>query len=134
MRPGPALIALAIAGCAPVQAGIPPRAASVEGDWQVVEVKRQAMPAAPEFRMRFVSGWLSARFGCNFMGAAYHQAGVVLHVGPLSSTRMACTGPGAMIEQDVGLILAQPLSISWTSPSTLELTNRAGGIKLALVR
>jgi hypothetical protein len=47
---------------------------------------------------------------------------------------MACTGPGAMIEQDVGLILAQPLSISWTSPSTLELTNRAGGIKLALVR
>jgi heat shock protein HslJ len=134
MRPGPALIALAITGCAPVQTGIPPRAASVDGEWQVLVVKRQVMPAAPEFRMRFVSGRLSARFGCNFMGATYHQAGVVLHVGPLTSTRMACTGPGAMIEQDAGLILAQPLSISWTSPSTLELNNRAGGIKLARVR
>ena len=134
MRPGPALIALAIAGCAPVRAGIPPRAASVDGQWQVVEVKRQAIPATPEFRIRFVSGRLSARFGCNFMGATYHQVGNQLHVGPIASTRMACSGPGAMFERDAGLILAQPMSMSWTSPDTLELTNRAGGIKLTRVR
>jgi heat shock protein HslJ len=106
----------------------------VEGIWQVAELKRQTMPRAPEYQMRFISGRLSARFGCNFMGGTYHQAGHVLHVGPLSSTRMACTGPGATIERNAGLILAQPMSMSWTSPDTLELSNRAGGIKLTRVR
>jgi heat shock protein HslJ len=106
----------------------------VEGVWQVTEVKRQAMPWAPEYQIRFISGRLSARFGCNYMGGAYHQAGHVLHVGPLSSTRMACTGPGTTIERDAGLILAQPMGMSWTSPNTLELTNRAGGIKLTRAR
>lgn len=92
------------------------------------------MPTSPDYRIRFVSGRLSARFGCNFMGGTYHQASDVLHVGPLSSTRMACTGPGATIERDAGLILAQPLTMSWTSPDLVELTNRAGWIKLSRVR
>ena len=89
------------------------------------------MPSSPEFRVRFTSGRMSARFGCNFMGATYHQVSNLLHVGPIDSTRMACTRPGATIERDAGLILAQPMGMSWTSHNTLELTNRAGGIKLA---
>jgi heat shock protein HslJ len=119
-----------VAGCAPVSPGIPPRSATIDGNWQVVELKRQAMPRTPDFRIRFVSGRLSARFGCNFMGGTYYQAGNLLHVGPLSSTRMGCTEAGAAIDRHAGLILAQPMSMSWTSRDTLELTNRAGGIKL----
>jgi heat shock protein HslJ len=92
------------------------------------------MPVTPDFQIRFVSGRMSARFGCNYMGAAYRQAGNVLHAGRLDSTRMACTGLGAQIEDDAALILAQPMSMSWTSRDTLELTNRAGGIKLRRVR
>ena len=135
MKLGLTLSALAVAACtAPVHSPIPPRIAGIEGQWQVVELKRQAMPPGPEFRMRFVSGRMSARFGCNYMGAAYRQAGGVLHAGRLDSTRMACTGPGAAIERDAALILAQPMSMSWTSPDTLELSNRAGGIKLSRVR
>ena len=135
MRFGPALGALAIAGCAaPVQVGIPPRDTRVDGVWQVTDLKRQALPPAPEYQVRFISGRLSARFGCNFMGAAYHQAGHVLHVGPIASTRMGCTEAGATLDRDAGLILAQPMSMSWTSRDTLELSNRAGGIKLSRVR
>ena len=92
------------------------------------------MPRAPEYQVRFISGRLSARFGCNYMGGTYHQAGHILHVGPLSSTRMGCTERGAAIDRDAGFILAQPMSMSWTSRDTLELTNRAGGIKLSRVR
>ena len=129
-----ALAALAMAGCAPAPAGIPPSAETLDGNWQVVEIMRQAMPASPEFRVRFVSGRMSARFGCNYMGAAYHQAANVLHAGRLDSTRMACTPNGATIERDAALILAQPMSMSWTSPDHLELSNRAGGLKVVRVR
>jgi hypothetical protein len=74
MRLGLALGTLAITGCvAPAQLGIPPRNSSIEGQWQVTEVKRQAMPRAPEYQIRFISGRLSARFGCNIMGGAYRR-------------------------------------------------------------
>jgi heat shock protein HslJ len=141
-RLGPVIAALALAGCAPpvaigvppIEVGVPPRAGGLDGAWQVVELKRQKLPAAPEYQIRFISGRMSARFGCNLMGGTYRQVGNQLHVGSIDSTRMACSGPGAMLERDAGLILAQPMSMSWTSGDTLELTNRAGGIKLSRVR
>jgi len=102
--------------------------------WQVTDVKRQVTPSSPNYTIRFISGRMSARFGCNFIGGTYQQAGNRLHVGPLDSTRMACSGAGATIERDATLILGQPMSMSWTSPETLELTNRAGGIKLSKSR
>jgi heat shock protein HslJ len=80
--------------------------------------------------MRFVKGRLIARFGCNLMSAAYHRTGNLLHVGPLDSTRMRCSEAGAARERDAAHILGSLLTISWTSPDTLELTNRAGAIKL----
>ena len=134
MRAGLAFSLLAVAGCAPLPAQMPPPATVIEGNWQILEVKRHVMPATPDFRLRFVSGRFSGRFGCNFMGGPYRLAGNLLHIGRVDSTRMACTEPGMTIERDAGLILAQPLIVSWTSPDHLELSNRAGGMKLSRLR
>ena len=124
--------ALAIAGCAPVAQGIPPQGASVEGTrWQVTEVKRQATPLTDQYRISFENGQIGARFGCNHMGGPYRQVGNLIHAGQIASTLMGCPEPAATFERDAGLILAQPMSMSWTSRDTLELTNRAGGMKLA---
>lgn len=135
-RPWPAVLALlAITGCAPVAHGLPPQGASVAGTrWQVVEVKRQAVPASELYRISFERGQLGARFGCNYMGGEYRQVGGAIHVGQVASTLMGCPEPAATFERDAGAILALPMSVSWTSRDTLELTNRAGGIKLARIR
>ncbi len=128
---GVGIAALAIAGCAPVAHGLPPQGASVSGTrWQVVEIKGRATPASDLFRMSFENGQLGARFGCNHMGGPYRQIGNVIHAGQIASTLMGCPEPARSFESDAGAILAQPMAMSWTSRDTLELTNRAGGIKL----
>ena len=68
------------------------------------------------------------------MGGPYRQIGNVIHAGQIASTLMGCPEPAATIERDAGLILAQPMTMSWTSRDTLELSNRAGGMKLVRVR
>ena len=123
--------ALALAGCAPVAGAIPPKYASVAGTrWQVVEIKRRATPASDLYRISFERGQLGARFGCNHMGGAYRQVGGAIHVGQVASTLMGCPEPAATFERDAGAILAQPMSVSWISRDRLELSNRAGGMKL----
>ena len=124
--------ALAGAGCAPVAHGVPFQGASVEGTrWQVVEIKGRATPASDLYRISFERGQLGARFGCNHMGGAYRQVGGTIHVGQVASTLMGCPEPAGTFERDAGLILAQPMSVTWISRDRLELTNRAGGMKLA---
>ena len=122
--------ALVLAGCAPVADQIPPQRASVEGRWQVVEIKRRATPASDLYRISFQDGQLGARFGCNHMGGSYRQAGAVIHAGDIASTLMGCPEPAATFERDAGAILSQPMSVSWISRDRLELSNRAGGMKL----
>ena len=122
--------ALALIGCAPVPGEIPPHGPSVEGRWQVVEIKRRTTPLSDLYRISFDNGQLGARFGCNHMGGRYRQAGAVIHAGDIASTLMGCPEPAATFERDAGMILAQPMSVSWISRDRLELTNRAGGMKL----
>lgn len=132
---GLGIAALAIAGCAPVAHGIPPQAASVDGTrWRVVEIKRQTTPASDLYRLSFERGQLGARFGCNHMGGPYRQVGNVIQVGQVASTLMGCPEPAGTFERDAGAILSQPMSITWTGHDTLELSNRAGGMKLVRIR
>ena len=129
-KSGLALAALALAGCASFRVGQAPRAGNIVGNWQVVEVNRQALPLLDEYRIRFVSGLMSARFGCNAMGGQYRQARAMLHAGSITSTLMGCPEPAATIERDAGLILAAPMTLSWSGRDQVQLANRAGRIVL----
>lgn len=100
----------------------------------MIHVKRQATPQTGDYRITFDNGQIGARFGCNHMGGRYRQSRNVLHAAQITSTLMGCPEPAATIERDAGLILAQPMSMSWINADRLELTNRAGGIKLARAR
>ena len=127
--------ALALGACAPVAYGPPLPGTSVDGSrWQVTEIKGRATPATGDYRIEFENGRIGARFGCNHIGGPYRQIGNVIHAGQIASTLMSCPEPAATIERDAGLILAQPMTMSWTSRDTLELSNRAGGMKLVRVR
>ncbi|MBA3512082.1 META domain-containing protein [Sphingomonas sp.] len=122
---------LAMAGCAPVAGAIPPQNASVAGTrWQVVEIKGRATPASDLYRISFERGQLGARFGCNHMGGSYQQVGGTIHVGQVASTLMGCPEPAGTFEAEAGAILSQPMSATWISRDRLELSNRAGGMKL----
>ena len=123
--------AVAIAGCAPAASVIPSQGASVDGTrWQVVEIKGRATPASDLYRISFERGQLGARFGCNHMGGRYRQIGGSIHAIEMATTLMGCAEPAATFERDAGAILASPMSVSWISRDRLELSNRAGGMKL----
>jgi heat shock protein HslJ len=131
---GLAATALAIAGCAPVAGTITPQNASVDGTrWQVVEIKGRATPTSDLYRISFERGQLGARFGCNHMGGSYRQIGGTIHVAQVASTLMGCPEPASTFEAEAGAILSQPMSASWISRDRLELSNRAGGMKLVRV-
>ena len=129
---GLATTALAMAGCAPVAGAIPPQNASVAGTrWQLVEIKGRATPSSDLYRISFERGELGARFSCNHMGGFYRQVGATIHVGQVASTLMGCPEPASTFEAQAGAILSQPMSATWISRDRLELSNRAGGMKLA---
>ena len=99
-------------------------------DWRVVEVNGRATPATPDYSMRFVSGQLSARFGCNYMGGRYQMQGGLLTTGTISSTRMACSEPAASLEQQGGAVLSQPMRVAESTSGRVTLMNAAGSIAL----
>ena len=99
-------------------------------EWRVVQVNGRATPATSDYSMRFVSGQLTARFGCNHMGGRYEMAGDVLTAGPISSTRMACGEPAASLEQQGSAVLSQPMRVAQSTSGRMTLMNAAGSIAL----
>lgn len=98
--------------------------------WRVVAVNGRTTPGGPGFFMRFDAARLSARFGCNHLGADYRQSGDTLAAGPVVSTRMACAEPIMSLEREAAAVLAQPMRTGWTGGGKLTLANAAGRLGL----
>jgi heat shock protein HslJ len=97
--------------------------------WRIAIVNgRPIPPARGEYYMRFEQNRVSARFGCNSMGADYTQTANVLDLGPVMATRMAC--PDMSFETQGGAVLNHPMSMSWSGGDRLTLSNAAGRIEL----
>ena len=123
--------ALAAAACAPVAPGAAPVTSLSGTNWRVVAVNGTATPAgAGDYSMRFVSGQLSARFGCNHMGGRYWIAGGILTVGDVAQTLMGCPEPAATLEQQGGAVLRRPMRIAESTSGRVTLINEAGSIAL----
>jgi heat shock protein HslJ len=97
--------------------------------WRVAAINRRATPPAGPFFINFDASRLSAKFGCNGLGANYSQAGETITAGPVMGTRMAC--PDMSFETQGSAILAQPMRAIWNGGDRLTLSNSAGSIDLA---
>jgi len=95
-------------------------------NWRVVSINGTRTPAS-NFYINFMPDRMSAKFGCNSLGAAYSQTGNVLNAGAIMATRMAC--PDMSFETQGSAILMQPVTISGYGEQ-LTLTSRSGTIEL----
>lgn len=95
-------------------------------NWRVVAINGTRTPAS-NFYINFMPDRMSAKFGCNSLGAGYTQNGNTLSAGAVMATRMAC--PDMSFENQGSAVLQQPMTISGVGDQ-LTLSNRAGSIEL----
>jgi uncharacterized membrane protein len=97
-------------------------------NWRVAAINGRATPPAGQFFMNFEAARISAKFGCNGLGAGYSQAGDTITAGAAMATRMAC--PDMSFETQGSAILERPMRTVWSGGDRLTLSNRAGSIEL----
>lgn len=121
---------------APVPPGLPPVAgppgmAAPPLDrtrWMIVNISGRPVPRDGEYSMEFDAGKLSAKFGCNSIGAGYTQNGSTIDAGAIISTKMAC---GDMSWETSGTaVLDQVMQVSALDRNRITLTSSAGSIEL----
>jgi heat shock protein HslJ len=129
------IMALAMLGaCTPAHpAATPaPSSRSVAGSaWTIATVNGAPSQAARPTAIRFSADRITGNAGCNSFGGRYTQAGDVLTVDQIVSTKMACIGDGMAQEQAVFSILAAPVMITWAADGGLTLRDVAGTMTLA---
>jgi heat shock protein HslJ len=121
------LVALAtvLAGCATAEAP-----ATLEGSaWQVTSIDGEATPRTDMYRMEFMGGRASGRFGCNRFSGPYSSTGSTLALGPTISTKMGCPEPAGRHESEGLAVLQQEAQLSWAG-NQLILSNASGSISL----
>jgi len=97
-------------------------------NWRVATVNGEPTPPSGPFFMNFsADSRLSAKFGCNSLGAGYSQNDATLSVGAVMATRMAC--PDMHFENSASAILARPLTVSGYG-NQVTLTSSSGSITL----
>ena len=97
-------------------------------NWRVVSVNGRQTPPGGQFFMHFEANRVSAKLGCNGLGADYSVTANVLDLGPVIGTRMAC--PDMTFETQGSTILDQPMTMAWIGGDRLRLTSAAGTIEL----
>jgi uncharacterized membrane protein/heat shock protein HslJ len=96
--------------------------------WLVLAINSRPVPRDYNYWMEFDAGKLSAKFGCNTIGAGYTQAGSTLDAGAVIATRMAC---GDMAFENQGIaIIDQVMTVTAQGPARMTLTSSAGSIEL----
>ena len=123
-----AAAALALTACSTIPSGPPTTVSVANTSWRVAGVNGRPTPPGPNFNMSFDSVRMSAKFGCNGMGADYLERGAIIDLGPVIGTKMAC--PDMSYEIDAGRVLSTDVEKRWTSPVSLRLVSPGGSIDL----
>jgi heat shock protein HslJ len=98
-------------------------------NWRVEAVNGRPTPPQGQYFVQFDGNRISAKFGCNGMSGSYSEAGNVLTVGPMAATRMFCPDPAMSFENQGGVILSQPVTVT-SSGDRITLSNANGRIDL----
>lgn len=109
-----------------VQAAAP--AALAGTAWTVRRIGTLEVPPEVEATMDFVEGGrVAGSTGCNRFSGSYAQSGDRLSLGPLATTRRACTGGADAVERAFVEAVAGPLVVGAQVPDgSLALTSPAG--------
>lgn len=76
--------------------------------------------------LQFDGERLSGSAGCNRFSGSYKVEGRTLTAGPLMATKMACPGAGMMQESAFFALMRGPVTLSFPSDGTLEITGADG--------
>jgi heat shock protein HslJ len=96
--------------------------------WLVLAINGRPVPRDYNYWLEFDGGKLSAKFGCNSIGAGYTQTGSTIDAGALIATRMAC--PDMSWETQGVAVLDRVMQVSAQGPTRATLTSSAGSIEL----
>ena len=96
--------------------------------WTVVAINNRPTPRQGEYFMEFDAGRLSAKFGCNGIGAGYTQTGATVDAGAIIATRMACSDMSW--ETQGSAVLDQVMQVDALAANRIRLTSSAGSIEL----
>lgn len=96
--------------------------------WTVVAINGRPVPSNGEYSMEFDAGRMSARFGCNSIGAGYTQAGSTIDAGALITTRMGC--PDMSWESQGSAVIDRPMQVNALDRNRITLTSSGGSIEL----
>ncbi len=96
--------------------------------WTVAAINGRRTPPTGNFSMEFDEGRLSARFGCNNIGAGYTQTGAALDAGAILATKMAC--PDMSWETQGIAVLDQTMQAQALGRNRMVLTSSAGSLEL----
>ena len=95
-------------------------------NWTVVTINGRPVPRSGYY-VNFAPDRLSAKFGCNQLGAGYSVTRDLLRPGAIMATRMAC--PDMSFENAGNAILSMPMTIANVG-ERLTLSNRNGAITM----
>ncbi len=96
--------------------------------WRVVAINGRPVPPNGDYSMEFDAGRLSAKFGCNGLGAGYMQTGSTIDAGAIIGTQMAC--PDMSWENQGAAVLDGVMQVNSIAPNRITLTSSAGSIEL----
>lgn len=111
------LVAVALVACAAVSTPAPP---GLAGQWGVEDLDGRGVLDRASLKVTFADGRVSASAGYNQLSGAFEQSGARIRIGPLVSTRMACSP--ALMDQERRLA------------TSLQAVNMASGAEGGAVR
>lgn len=119
--PSALLAATLLAACAYGGGGAP------DGRWQIHEIGELKVPADVDAHIEFLpDGRLAGRGGCNRYTGSWARAGHEMRLGRIAATRMACMGPGMVIEARLFELLDKVVRQDRPDDRTLHLVTGDG--------
>jgi heat shock protein HslJ len=82
-----------------------PQTGELGGSWSLVTIDGEPLIPGTTITANFESGQVTGAAGCNQYFASYSTAGTTLSIGGAGSTKMYCTSPAGVMEQE-GLYLS----------------------------
>lgn len=102
--------------------------------WTIVSIDGRPARTTRPTRIGFADGRMSGTAGCNRLNGTYTLRGATLETRNIVSTRMACLGPGMLIERQFLTVIRTPAKLDLLDDGTLSLTSSGGTVLLRQAR